>query len=166
MIDGGISQEYGIRGGTENVPAIVGFGKACALLSHERDSEVKLMHRLKRKFLDELTISLDRIGMLDIFHINSGEENSSPKILSLRFDGMDAESLIALLESEEAFMSAGSACRSNEQEPSHVLLAMGLSEEEARTTVRVSFSRDNDLVSVGVAGRNLADSVNFVSELL
>ena len=79
----------------------------------------------------------------DIVHINGEQIIRHGKTLNLRFDGVDAETLLLMLSTKGVCVSAGSACTSHESQPSHVLTAMGLSPDEARSSVRISFSKMN-----------------------
>ena len=143
LIAGGAEQEFGLRGGTENVPGIVGFGKACEITQATLDDSVHHTSALKQIFYNRLAASLDSCGLGDICHVNGGSVIKPGKILNLRFDGVDAETLVLLMDLNGVCVSAGSACRSREQRPSRTLTAMGLTPEQARGSIRVSFSRLN-----------------------
>lgn len=131
LIHGGGAQEFGLRGGTENVAGIVGFGKACELAHREP--------RITVRWGDILYRSLMELKLPDV-HINGSSSGKRSKILNLRFDGVDAQTLLLMLDSYQVCASAGSACCSLENTASHVLKAIGLSDEEARSSVRFSFS--------------------------
>ena len=160
IIFGGHVQEFGLRGGTENVPGIVGFGKACELMNDELDEKYPTF--LRDKFWNELQIELNVKGLGGIVHIN-GEMNldieDRGKILNLRFDGVDGETLMMVLDSMGICVSAGSACRSHEQKPSKVLSAIGLTPEEARTSIRISFSSFNSLGDVTLGVKSIVEGV-------
>lgn len=138
MIHGGAAQEFGFRGGTENVAGIVGFGKACEILARDLKANREKANALRVSFERALNEHLSGLGLKHILHINSTNEQS--KILNIRFDDVDGQTLLLMLDAHDICVSAGSACRSHEAEPSHVLLAMGLSEDEARDSIRTSFS--------------------------
>lgn len=147
IIHGGAEQEFGLRGGTENVAGIVGFGAACEVLSKNLHDNEKRVCNLGKYFIKALNDNLRDLNIIELLHINA---HGNCKILNLRFDGVDGQTLLLLLDSKGICMSAGSACRSHESEPSHVLIAMGLSEDEARSSVRVSFSHtlsEDDVIS-------------------
>ena len=140
LILGGSAQEGGIRGGTENVAGIVGFGKACELTKKRfRDDEIKLS-MLKQVFYTNLEQNLEQMHLDHIVKPNVDTVVKHGKILNLRFDGIDGETLVLLLDRVGIMVSAGAACSSNESKPSHVLLSMGISPEDARNSVRFSFS--------------------------
>lgn len=138
MIHGGAAQEFGFRGGTENVAGIVGFGKACEILAQNLKANREKANDLRITFERALKENLSSLGLQHILHINSESEYS--KILNVRFDDVDGQTLLLMLDAHGICVSAGSACRSHEAEPSRVLLAMGLSEDEARDSIRTSFS--------------------------
>lgn len=137
IIYGGTFQEYGLRGGTENVAGIVGFGEACDIIRHETVAvRAEKISRLQDIFIETLTKRLTELHILERLHYNSSKGN---KILSIRFDGVDGQTLLLILDTKGVCVSAGSACHSQETLPSRVLLAMGLSEDEARDSIRISF---------------------------
>lgn len=130
LISGGSGQEFGLRGGTPNVPGVVGFGTACTLLA-DGDSALRHYTYLRNTFLRTLCEQ----GMSG-FCTNG----SDGKILSLQIDGIDSQSLVIAMGAGDVCISSGSACRAHEDAPSRTLLAMGLSPAKARSSVRVSFS--------------------------
>lgn len=140
VIYGGAHQEFGLRGGTENVPAIVGFGEACRIANENLTGIYLGISRLRDLFIREIT---GAFGALDIdFDFNSCLEEKS-KIVSLRVPGVDAESLILAIDALGVEVSAGSACHAHENTPSRALTSMGLTPQQARETIRVSFSSQN-----------------------
>ena len=130
MFGGGDDQEFGFRGGTENVAGIVGMGVACRL-----EAELQSDNRLLFVTFENV---LNRELGADGYKRNTPVANW--KINSYLFRGVDAETLVIMLGAKGVCVSAGSACRSLEQEPSPVLLAVGLTPEEARQSIRVSIS--------------------------
>ncbi len=134
----GGQQEDGFRGGTENVPAIAGFGKAAELLEREREARAAEYERLRNKLLGILT---DAEG--DDILLNTDPGNSVPGILNVAFRDAEAEGMLFYLSREGFSLSMGSACNSRSVEPSHVIRAIGVPEEYARGCVRISFGEGN-----------------------
>ncbi len=157
IIRGGKDQEFGLRGGTENVPGIVGFGKACALAAKRRKLDAAHISECKLELYTSICEGLFDRG--EILHSHGPTPGSPGKILNLGFDGVDAQTLVLLLSSMGVYASAGSACRSHEMQPSRVLTAMGLSDDEARSSLRFSLSRENTLEEMAAAGQIIAQAV-------
>ncbi len=133
---GGGEQERGLRGGTLNVPAIVGFSAAVEKTAQGLDTFHKAIEETKRAFLDG-------ISTLDGVQVNGDERYRLAAVLSLSVDGVDNATLLYRLDLDGLCIAAGSACASASVKPSHVLTAMGMTEERARQTVRISFGRQN-----------------------
>lgn len=136
LLTGG-GQESGLRGGTLNVPGIVGFGKAAELAHDALPEEVGRLARLKRELLGLLRENLQTLGVE--VTVNGDVEETLPNTLSVRISGLDAGELLG--ECPGLAASTGSACASRDPEPSHVLLAMGLDEKEISSTIRLSLGR-------------------------
>jgi cysteine desulfurase len=133
LIDG--SQERGRRGGTENLPGVVGFGVAAALAEGCVAADAKSMAVLRDAMESALRESLPGLSIL-------GERAPRlPNTSCLRIPGIDAEWLLARLARAGICASSGSACSAGGTEPSHVLLAMGATREEALESIRISLSR-------------------------
>ena len=131
IIGGG--QENGMRGGTENVPGIVGIGKAAEIVT-ERLQYWRLRWGLLRDtFLTDLGSR-----MPGEFYINGDSENYSSNIVSLTIPGVNSESLLLMLDQLDIYLSAGSACSAASAKSSHVLRGIGMSDEDAACTVRIS----------------------------
>jgi cysteine desulfurase NifS len=132
VIHGG-GQEHKLRAGTENVPGIVGFGKACELavrrLNHKEMEQV-------RGLRDKLEAGIRKI--VPDARLNGHPDQRLPNTLNLTLPGMRGESLVLFLDRHGVFFSSGSACKSGNPEPSHVLTAMGLSDEDAHCAIRLS----------------------------
>jgi cysteine desulfurase len=134
LVYGG-GQEWGLRSGTLNVPGIVGMGVACALAQVQMPEEsvrvANLRDRLEQRLMTAIP-GLVRNGAL-------GPDRKLPNNSSLTFPSIDAEALIANLPM--LALSTGSACTSGAPEPSHVLLALGLTRDEAYSTLRIGLGR-------------------------
>lgn len=136
FIAGG-KQERGRRAGTENVAGIVGFARAAELAAAEMTENSKKITALSEKLRRGLEDQVD--GCL--FH--QPEKGGIPGLLSVSLPGAEAESALVLLDMAGIAVSAGSACESGAVESSHVLKAIGLTETEARSTIRISLGREN-----------------------
>jgi len=149
LLHGG-EQQRGVRPGTENVPGIVGFGRAAALLRADGPALAERLHRLRSRLLRRVT-TVDGIAVN-----GSTEEDAAPHILNLRVAGVRGETLVHRLELEGVYVSTGSACHSRDPRPSHVLLAMGLGREEALSSIRISLARTTTEDEVDAAADALA----------
>ena len=156
IIYGGANQEFGFRGGTENVAGIVGFGRACSLVDVDKNKIAIL--KLRKELLEALNRGF--LGKNYDFRVNFDENTS--KIVSITFPNVDAETLVLLLSSRGVYISAGSACKSLEQKPNEVLLAAGFSESEARSTIRISLSCYNTKEEMREAANIISDSVSLL----
>lgn len=148
ILQGSVTQEFGLRPGTKNVLGIVGFGKACEEVQYGLSSvSVSTRDFFVRCLLKEMESSFGDMAY-DIIRINGW---SNPKIVSVTFRGVDAETMIMMLSAKGVCVSAGSACHAHESKPSRVLSAMGITDADAMSTIRVSFSNttsDEDLAKV------------------
>jgi cysteine desulfurase len=122
------------RGGTENVPGIVGLGRAAELARIEFDERTSRMREM-RDYLEQQIIA-----RVQNVQVNGDVERRVPNISNLTFQGLDGESLLIALDLKGIAVSTGSACASGSLEPSHVLTALGLSREEVRGSLRLSLS--------------------------
>ena len=158
LINGGAHQEFGLRGGTENVAGIVGFGEACDIANQEREYTHTLISMVMRNFVRELGDQLGDNPIKDEMLLN-GDDIGNSKVINLQVTGVDAESLILMLEGRGVYISAGSACRSLELEPSRVLKAMGLTDAEAYQSVRISFSCFNTVSDATESAKSFAECI-------
>ena len=138
----GGAQERGFRAGTENVPGIVGFAKAAeeafATIAEREKRKRELQKLFFRRLLEEVPgIKITGVNPLEA----SGEKRLSGNV-HICIEGIEAESLLLLLDQKGICASAGSACASGSVEPSHVLLALGKSHVEAYSGLRLSFEED------------------------
>lgn len=159
MILGGDNQEFGLRGGTENVASIVGFGKACELImQYQTLAEQERLEDMKSVFFGSLDIQLGKHGLSRVWALN-GCSRTATKTVSIRVSGVDAESLILMADNAGVCISAGSACNSRLNTPSHVLTSIGLTPDQARSSFRVSFSRMNTVEEAAKAAEIIADCI-------
>ncbi len=137
----GGSQEKNLRAGTENVPAIVGFGKAAELA--KADLQTRSLH--VRTLRDALEQGLKKISAVSIF---AQLAERLPNTVQFGVDGFDGETLLMQLDRKAIAVSSGSACTSGKTEASHVLKAMKVPDALARSAVRVSFGKNNTVSDV------------------
>jgi len=156
LVFGG-GQEGGLRSGTLNVPGIVGFGKACEIAREEMGREAIRLGRLRDWFERIVQSGVDGVSR------NGSFARRLPGNSSLRFDRVDAEALIANLP--QVALSTGSACTSGALEPSHVLTAIGLSREQAYSTVRVGIGRFTMEDELEFAARGICDAVQKIRSI-
>jgi cysteine desulfurase len=152
ILHGG-GQERDIRSGTFNAPSILAFAAAAT----ESASEFKERSVVVRK-LKQALIEVVKKNVSDAW-VNGDQANSLPGIVSITFPRSDSEGLLLLLDSEGIACSTGSACSAGVQRPSHVLLAMGLSEDETTSTLRFSLSYSNTIAEIEKLGAVIASVV-------
>ena len=138
----GGAQERGFRAGTENVPAIVGFAKAAEEAFAGMAEREKRKRELQKLFFRRLLEEVPGIQITGVNPLEASEENRLSGNVHICIEGIEAESLLLLLDQKGICASAGSACASGSVEPSHVLLAMGKSHVEAYSGLRLSFEED------------------------
>lgn len=136
LIHGG-GQERGLRSGTENVPSIVGFGKAAEIARVELKSEGKRLIKIRDDIIHGL------MGSIPYTFLNGHPIRRLPDNVSLRFSFIEGESILLSLAMFGVFASSGSACTAKTLQPSHVLLAMGLKHEEAHGSLMITLGRQN-----------------------
>ncbi len=144
----GGSQERRRRGGTLNVPGIVGLAKALELSVEEMHTHQKHFRKLRKRLLDGLD---EKFG--NRYQVNGDLENGVPHIINISFmdhnnEGVDGEMLILNLDVEGICVSSGSACTSGAMEPSHVLSGIGLKNDIANSSIRVSLGKDNTVEEI------------------
>ncbi len=131
------TQEKTRRGGTEAVPLIIGFGEAAKHAKSNLYTHMKKTLRLRNIWETNLLLAFPTVV------INGKNTKRLPNTSNITFPGIDGEVLVSLLSQKGIFVSNGSACKSSTPNPSHVLLAMGRSYEDAGATIRFSFSHLN-----------------------
>lgn len=139
----GGSHERGIRSGTQNTPGIVGFGKAGEICSREMRDESAALKLLRDRMENALLANIPGSSV-------NGKNERLPHVSNMQFPGVDNEQLL-LAVSRHLALSRGSACNGLVQHPSHVLLAMGLTPEEAGHSIRISLGRFTTEADVNVA---------------
>lgn len=147
----GAGHENGRRAGTENVPAIAGFGRACAIAARRMPHDTNHAEAMRSHFIAAIT---SRIANATI---NGHPDTRVAGTVSVSIPGINAEKLITILSGSLA-LSAGAACHSMAG-PSHVLRAMGMSEEIARSTFRASFGRLTTADEINAAASLIAEAI-------
>lgn len=141
LIEGG-GQEQGRRSGTLNVPGIVGLAHALTLCDEHRQAEAERIRELRKKLHDGISSKLDGVNLNGpSYTAGGGTLQRLEGNLNLRFEGVDGEAL--MMNMDTVAVSSGSACTSANPEPSHVLRAIGLSEDETRSSLRFGIGRFN-----------------------
>ena len=145
ILHGG-GQERDIRSGTFNAPGIVAFAAAATdAVANKKERDIKI-RQLKQELINTI-----KKNVSDIW-VNGDQENCLPGIVSITFPKTDSEGLLLLLDAEGIACSTGSACSAGVQRPSHVLLAMGLTEDETTSTLRFSLSYTNTVNEIAALG--------------
>jgi cysteine desulfurase len=148
----GGEQEESRRAGTLNVPGIVGMGAAAAIAIDELKQDMEKAAKLRAIVVEELTSTSE-------VRVNGGND-ASPYILSISFRGVEGETLLVEADQAGYALSAGAACSSRSTEPSHVLTALGMTEEWLRGTIRISFGRFNTEVAAQGLAHLLKEAVD------
>lgn len=152
FMDGG-HQEKNKRAGTENVAGIVGLGKACELAQVHLKEHRQHLKELRDYFIAQVEDKIE--GAV----LNGSKENRLPGNANFSFSGIDGEALLLNLDAKGICASAGSACTSGSSAPSHVLSSIGLSDELAHGSLRVTFGEDNIKEDVDYLIENLCEIV-------
>ncbi len=155
-VDGG-GHEFGMRSGTLNVPAIVGFGKACQILNDEWVDEAKRLRELRDRLLHKVTEALDELS------VNGSMEHRLPNNLNISFTYVEGESLMMAIKN--VAVSSGSACTSASLEPSYVLHAMGVSDDAAHSSIRFSVGRFTTEEEIDYVADLMIEKVNKLREM-
>ncbi len=129
--------EFGLRPGTENVPAIVGFGEACRISGENLESEMRHIERLRDRMEKGIVERIDNIK------INGAGSTRVPNTCSVTVKRIEGEAMTMHLSMLGFALSSGSACATGDSEPSHVLLAMGVDPVDAQGALRISLGIDN-----------------------
>lgn len=152
IIYGG-GQEKGMRMGTENLPGIVGFGKAAELAIENISENIIKIKEMKVRLFEIISNEIKDVKL------NGDFENGYAGTLNLTFERIEAEALALSLDMDGIAISTGSACSSGSVNPSHVLLALGLSKEEAQSSIRVSLGKNNTLDEIEIVGEMIVKHV-------
>ena len=158
----GGGHEKGMRPGTENIPGIVGLGKACQLAEENLDKNMEYVVSLRDQLIKGV------LGSIEQSFLNGHPTKRLPNNANFRFSSIEGESLILQLDFKGINASTGSACSSNKLEPSHVLMAIGLEEVDAHGSLRISLGKENtpeDIDSSIVVIKEVVERLRSMSPL-
>ena len=159
LIYGG-RHERSRRAGTENLPGIVGLGKAAEIArAGFVDGSVERMAALRDRLEKGIVETVEQIG------VNSGDASRAPNTTNIYFDCIEGEAMVIALDLKGLSVSTGAACSSGAIEPSHVLTAMGLSADRARASIRFSLGKQNTAEDVEFALSLVPEVVRRLREL-
>lgn len=152
-------QERGRRGGTENVPGIVGMGKA-AELAREKLPEMERVAALRDRLEDDI------LHAIDDAHVNGSRQHRLPNVTNIGFARLQAEAILLLLSEQGICASAGAACSSGSLEPSHVMKAMKVPDRLAHGAIRFSLSRYTTEAEIDMTIATLPAIIHRLREVL
>jgi cysteine desulfurase len=160
MLYGG-SHERSRRAGTENVPGIVGLGKAAqlAMAGLEKGSDATMTMEVARDRIEKALLQIEATGL------NGEGAPRVPNTTNIYFDGIDGEALVIALDLKGLEVSTGAACSSGAIEPSHVLTAMGLHQDRAKASIRFSLGKQNAHEDVDFAMSIIPETVERLRSL-
>jgi cysteine desulfurase len=156
LVDGG-GQERGFRSGTLNVTGIVGFGKACEIAMQEMDQDAVRLLEMRRWLEREIT------SRLDVCAVNGHAEKRLPHLSNISFGFVEGESMMMAIK--EIACSSGSACTSASLEPSYVLKGLGVGDELAHSSLRLSMGRWTTRAEIEYAAERIVHNVKKLREL-
>jgi cysteine desulfurase len=154
----GGGHERGIRSGTLNVPAIVGFGEALRIAGQEMEADAARFRGWTRRMYERLAEKIDGV------QLNGHPTRRLPNNLNVSLPGIDGKALVMNLR--DVAISTGSACTSASVEPSHVILALGFGEERAHNAIRIGVGRFNDDEQINLAISKIAKSVQRLEAIM
>lgn len=155
----GGSHENRLRAGTQNVAGAVALGAAAHWINQHAAAEWPVLAQLRDRLEQGI---LARVADT---HVNAQGSLRTPNVTNIRFDGIDSEALLIALDLRGFAVSAGSACSSGKQDPSPVLIAIGLTRDQAKSSIRFSLGRSNDARQVDALIDAVAESVAHLRKL-
>ncbi len=153
----GGKQEAGRRGGTENIPGIIGLGKAAEVVMRDGEKWNTKLKMLKAKLNEGLFSSIDHI------QINGNPEHCLSQTVNMSIEGVDAETLLVCLDAKGISVSSGAACNSGSL--SHVLQAIGVEKNLLQSTLRISLGYHNTEEDIDYTVRQMGDIVHAIRKL-
>jgi cysteine desulfurase len=158
QLHGGTHESH-LRAGTQNVAGAVALGAAAQWINERAAAEWPVLSELR----DRLERGI--LGRVADTHVNAAGSLRAPNVTNIRFDGIDSEALLIALDLRGFAVSAGSACSSGKQDPSPVLLAIGLTREQAKSSIRFSLGRSNNAAQVDALIDAVSESVAHLRKL-
>ncbi len=158
IISGG-HQENNKRAGTENVPGIVGMGKAIQIATNNIDIHSKKLLNLRNQYINEIFNKIPNVKL------NGDFKNRLPGNANISFEGVSGASLLLLLSEDGIYASSGSACTAGLSKPSHVLKAIGLSDDMANAAIRITFGNHNSKEDVNYIIQKMAYHVENLRKM-
>lgn len=158
FMDGG-AQEFSKRGGTENVPGIIGMAKALEIAYENLDENNIFLTKLRDKLIENILENVPHC------RLNGHRYKRLPNNVNISFEFIEGESLLLLLDSKGFFASSGSACTSGSLDPSHVLLAIGLPHEIAHGSLRITLGKYNTSKEVNLFLAELPEIIKKLRDM-
>lgn len=158
QIHGG-GQERGLRSGTENIPGIVGFGKAVEIASANLEKDYNYLIQIRDGIIDKV------LEEVPASYLNGDREKRLPNIINFRFSAIEGESLILLLDAKGINSSTGSACSSKNLKASPILKALGLEDVDVHGSLRLSIGLENSIEDVDVVVEAIKKSVETLRKM-
>ena len=158
LIHGG-GQEKGLRSGTENVPGIVGLGKAAEIANQELEERMKHNQEIRDALIEKVT------NTIKDSYVNGSLENRLPNNVHFRFSGIEGESLILRLDDKGINGATGSACSTHDLKGSHVLAAIGVKPALSHGSLRLSIGPENSIDDVDYIVESISEVVNYLRNL-
>ena len=158
LIDGG-GQENGLRSGTENIPGIVGFGKAAEIANNNLNENHEKFTKISNMIIDRVLEEIPKS------YLNGDIDNRLPNIINFRFSAIEGESLILLLSGKGIYASTGSACSSKKLQASPILQALGLPDVDIHGSLRLSLGIKNSIEDVDFIVNSIKEVVERLREM-
>ncbi len=158
LFNGG-GHEFGKRSGTENIPGVVGFSTAATLACKEMSKESKRLIKLRDRMIWSILEQMKGVKL------NGDYKSRLPNNVNFSFVGVEGESMVLRLNERGIFASTGSACSSKELNPSHVLLAIGLSPGQAHGSIRLTLGRDTTHADIDYTIESIVEVVTELREI-
>lgn len=158
ILHGG-GHEKGIRPGTENITGIVGLGKACQIAEENLEDTMQYVTSLRNEIIEKV------LSEVEESYLNGHPTKRLPNNINFRFTSIEGESLVLHLDSKGIASSTGSACSSKNQEPSHVLTALGLKDVDAYGSLRLTLGKENKKEEIDYIVESVKESVEKLRNL-